>query len=151
MEEQLRKQVMISVRGEQYYEGAGPDDTELLTEGILEKTAEGWRLFYEESELTGMQGTTTAFEIGTGEVTLRRSGTVRSEMYFSPGEISTTAYETPYGSLTIEIVTKSLRVEMDEHGGEMDIRYNIAVEHRVTGENRFLIKVKERIPGGQTI
>ena len=32
--------VMISVRGEQYYDGADPDSTELMTEGTLEQTAD---------------------------------------------------------------------------------------------------------------
>ena len=29
---------MISVRGEQYYDGADPDSTELMTEGTLESS-----------------------------------------------------------------------------------------------------------------
>ena len=35
---------MISVRGEQYYDGADPDSTELMTEGTLEQTADGLRI-----------------------------------------------------------------------------------------------------------
>ena len=119
-----------------------PNQTELLTEGTLEKTEKGWQLCYEESELTGMEGTTTIFDIEENEVTLRRVGAVQSEMHFCCGEISTSAYETPYGSLTVEVGTSFLRVELSEAGGEMEIRYSIAVEHQVTGENRFLIKVK---------
>ncbi|MGM9619311.1 MAG: DUF1934 domain-containing protein [Oscillospiraceae bacterium] len=147
----MKKQVMISVRGEQYYEGVDPDETELLTEGTLEQTPDGWLLSYEESELTGMEGTTTTFAIGEGEALLRRVGTIQSEMYFKPGEISTSAYDTPYGTLTVEIGTRFLRAEMSRQGGELEIRYSIAVEHQVTGENRFLIKVKELDAGGETI
>ena len=36
--------VMISVRGEQYYDGVDPDSTELMTEGTLEQTADGLRI-----------------------------------------------------------------------------------------------------------
>ena len=36
--------VMISVRGEQYYDGVDPDATELMTEGTLERTEEGLRI-----------------------------------------------------------------------------------------------------------
>ena len=60
----MKQNVMISVRGEQYYEGVDPNKTELLTEGELEQVNGGWHLSYEESELTGMEGTTTIFEIG---------------------------------------------------------------------------------------
>ena len=41
---------MLSVRGEQYFDGVDPDATELMTEGTLELTEEGLRLSYGESE-----------------------------------------------------------------------------------------------------
>ena len=44
--------VMISVRGEQYFDGVDPDATELMTEGTLETTDTGLLLRYRESELT---------------------------------------------------------------------------------------------------
>ena len=144
----MKQNVMISMRGEQYYEGVDPNKTELLTEGELEQVADGWHLSYEESELTGMEGTTTIFEIGEEEVVLRRIGTVQSEMHFQTGEISTSAYETPYGTLTVEVGTSFLRSNIDENGGELEIRYTIAVEHQVTGENKFLIQVKQLDLGG---
>ena len=77
--------VMISVRGEQYYDGADPDSTELMTEGTLEQTADGLRISYQESELTGMEGTCTTFEIGPSRVILRRSGSVNSQMSLKRG------------------------------------------------------------------
>lgn len=147
----MKKHVMISVRGEQYYEGADPDETELVTEGTLEKIPEGWRLAYEESELTGMAGTVTVFELREGEAALRRTGAVNSEMVFRPGEIGTSAYETPYGAVTVEIGTSVLRGGLTERGGELHIRYTIAVEHQVTGENQLHIKVWENHPGGAAI
>ena len=144
----MKQNVMISVKGEQYYEGVDPNATELLTEGQLEKTENGWLLSYEESELTGMEGTTTIFEIEEEKVVLRRVGSVQSEMHFQSGEISTSAYETPYGTLTVEVGTSFLRSDIKETGGELEIRYSIAVEHQVTGENKFLIQVKQLDLGG---
>ena len=40
-----------------------PDATELTTEGTLELTEEGLLLTYQETALTGMEGTTTTFEV----------------------------------------------------------------------------------------
>ena len=65
--------VMISVRGEQYFDDVDPNATELMTEGTLEQTADGLRISYQETELTGMEGTCTTFEIGPSRVILRRS------------------------------------------------------------------------------
>ena len=97
--------VMISVRGEQYFDGVDPDATELMTEGTLETTDTGLLLRYRESELTGMEGTETTFEIGPRRVILRRSGSVSSQMVFEEGQQHTSLYETPYGELTVDIQT----------------------------------------------
>ena len=74
--EQEKLPVMISVRGEQYFDDVDPNATELMTEGTLEQTEDGFLLSYQETELTGMEGTLTTFEIGPGRVILRRSGSV---------------------------------------------------------------------------
>lgn len=52
--EQEKLPVMISVRGEQYFDDVDPNATELMTEGTLEQTEDGFLLSYQETELTGM-------------------------------------------------------------------------------------------------
>ena len=136
--------VMISVRGEQYYDGVDPDATELMTEGTLERTEEGLRISYQETELTGMEGTCTTFEIGPSRVILRRSGSVNSQMVFEEGKQHTSLYETPFGDLSVDIQTGHLRHNLTERGGIMEIKYSIAVEHVVTGRNCFKIRVRRK-------
>ena len=55
--------VMLTIRGEQHYHGQEADAVELITEGSLEQTPEGWRICYQESDLTGLQGAITTFDI----------------------------------------------------------------------------------------
>ena len=137
--------VILTVRGEQYYDGVDPDATELMTEGTLEMTEDGLRFWYEESELTGMEGTTTSFEVKGPRVTLSRAGKVNSQMVFEEGMQHTSMYETPFGELTVDIQTSSLKHNLSERGGVMEIRYSIAVEHVVTGRNCFKIRVKRKL------
>ena len=136
--------VVISVRGEQYYDGVDPDATELMTEGTLEQTENGLRISYQETALTGMEGTLTTFEIGGSRVILRRSGSVSSQMVFEEGRQHTSLYETPFGDLAVDIQTSRLRHNLTERGGIMEIRYSIAVEHAVTGRNCFKIRVRRK-------
>ena len=136
--------VMISVRGEQYFDGVDPDATELMTEGTLETTDTGLLSRYTQSELTGMEGTETTFEIGPRRVILRRSGSVSSQMVFEEGQQHTSLYETPYGELTVDIQTSRLLHNLTERGGLMEIKYSIAVEHVVTGRNCFKIRVRAK-------
>ena len=134
--------VLLSIRGEQYFDGVDPDATELMTEGTLEPTGEGLLLTYRETELTGMEGTVTTFEVKGPQVILRRTGKVNSQMVFEEGRQHTSLYETPFGELTVDIQTGSLRHNLTERGGVMEIRYSIAVEHTVTGRNCFKIRVR---------
>ena len=115
-----------------------------MTEGTLELTEQGMRLSYEETALTGMEGTTTTFAVEGGRVTLTRSGTVNSQMIFEEGRQHTSLYETPYGELAVDVQTSRLRHNLTERGGIMEIQYSIAVEHTVTGRNCFKIRVKRK-------
>ena len=136
--------VVLSIRGEQYFDDADPDATELLTDGTMELTNQGLILRYQETALTGMEGTMTAFEVRGPQVILTRSGKVNSQMVFEQGHQHTSLYETPYGALTVDIQTSALKHNLSERGGVMEIRYSIAVEHTVTGRNCFKIRVKRK-------
>ena len=140
----MEQNVWLTVRGEQYFDGVPPGESELTTGGVLEATEEGFRLSYEETELTGLEGTTTTFDIAPERVILTRTGGVNSQMHFSVGKLHTSLYETPFGALTVDVRTESLRSTLTERGGELTIRYEIAIEHRVMGQNAFHIKVRKK-------
>ena len=135
---------LLSIRGEQYFDDIDPDATELMTEGTMVLTEDGMVLSYEETELTGMEGTTTTFEVKGPQVILTRTGTVNSQMVFEEGRQHTSLYETPFGELTVDIQTSTLKHNLTQRGGVMEIKYSIAVEHTVTGRNCFKIRVRPK-------
>ena len=141
---QKKLPVLLFIRGEQYFDDVDPDATELTTEGTLELTEEGLLLTYQETALTGMEGTTTTFEVSGPQVILRRVGSVNSQMVFEEGRQHTSLYETPYGELSVDIQTSALRHNLSERGGLLEIKYSIAVEHTVTGRNCFKIRVRRK-------
>ena len=142
--EENKLPVLLSIRGEQYFDGIDPDETELMTEGTIALTEDCMVLSYEESELTGMEGTTTTFEVKGPRVTLTRSGAVNSQMVFEEGRQHTSLYVTPFGELSLDIQTSELKHNLSERGGLMEIKYSIAVEHTVTGRNCFKIRVRRK-------
>lgn len=107
-------------------------------------TEDGMVLSYQETALTGMEGTTTRFQIQGPRVILTRSGTVNSQMVFEEGRQHTSLYETPFGELSVDIQTSVLKHNLTERGGLMEIKYSIAVEHTVTGRNCFKIRVRRK-------
>lgn len=137
--------VLLTIRSEQHFEDMEPDSIELMTEGTLTPTEEGGLvLSYQESALTGLEGTTTTFEVRGPQVILSRTGSVNSQMVFEEGKQHTSLYETPFGELAIDIQTSRLRHSLTEQGGLMDLRYSISVDHSVTGRNAFKIRVRRK-------
>lgn len=142
--EQEKLPVLLSIRGEQYYDDSDADSMELVTEGDMALTEDCMVLSYRETELTGMEGTTTTFEVKGPQVILTRSGAVNSQMIFEEGRRHTSLYETPFGELTVDIQTSLLKHTLSQRGGVMEIKYSIAVDHTVTGRNCFKIRVKRK-------
>ena len=137
--------VLLTIRSEQRFENMDPDSIELMTDGTLTLGGEGeLTLSYQESELTGLEGTTTTFEVRGPQVILTRAGGVNSQMVFEAGRQHTSLYETPYGELSIDVQTSQLRHTLSERGGLMEIHYSIAVEHTVAGRNSFKIRVRRK-------
>jgi len=139
----MKKDVIISIKGIQSYDGTEPDGVELVTQGTLSDRPDGYVIAYAECELTGLEGTQTTLEIGPERVTLLRTGQLCSQMVFERGRVHRSLYETPYGSMEIGIRTRQLRCTMGERGGELEVAYSVEVNHSMAGENVFQINVRE--------
>ena len=141
----MDKSVIISIKGRQSYENVEDETIELVTEGLRAKEGEGaYTLSHQESELTGLEGTLTTFQIEDGRITLMRHGEVNSQMVFEEGRRHLSMYNTPYGALAVGIKTHSMDCRMDDHGGSIEINYAIEIEHAVAGQNLFQIQVREK-------
>ena len=140
----IEKNVILFVRGEQQFDQGEPEVTELMTEGSMTLEEDGEiTLTYQETELTGMEGTTTRFTIRGGMVTLTRTGGVNSQLVFQRGKRNSSLYETPWGMMQVDVFTTSLAHRLDGRGGILEIKFNISVDHQVAGENQFKIRVRE--------
>ena len=139
----MEKEVVISIKGVQKYEGTAPDTMELVTKGRLSRVGESYTLSYQESELTGLEGTRTTLRIEGERVVMLREGELNTQMIFEEGQRHLSLYETPYGTMSIGVRTWSLFVEMDSSGGELEMDYAVEVEHSIAGRNTFRIEVRE--------
>ena len=137
------KDVVITIRSSQMVEGNENDGTELITRGTYAWSKEGARFTYMESEITGLGDTKTVFLIKPDEAVLTRKGTVNSRMVFRPGENKRFAYETEYGILRLGLDTHRLDSRLDEHGGSVEIEYDLDFEQSVFSRNSFQIQVRE--------
>ena len=136
--------VIISIKGKQLYAESSPDEMELVTSGTLHWDDQGGcTVTYQESELTGLEGTLTTIHVDGDEVSLMRVGEFNSQMVFREGRRHLSLYNTPYGAMTIGVHTRHLLAELGDQGGELEVDYSVEVDHTVAGRNVFHISVKE--------
>ena len=113
--------VILSISGTQRFGEDAPETTELVTEGELERRDGALILSYEESELTGMEGTVTTFRIAPPVITLQRTGAVESKMVFTEGVEDRSLYDMGFGALMITVCADTIRSDMSETGGTLDV------------------------------
>ena len=139
------KDVIISVTGVQ--QGVnGPDAMELVTAGQYGQDEKETLLTWQESELTGMEGTKTSLRVQPRGVVLSREGTLNTRMEFEEGRKRYFLYETPFGSATMGLNTRRIVNRLGVHGGEIEIDYSVDMDDTIVGRNRFFIRVQEPRP-----
>ena len=143
----MEKEVVISIKGMQQYEGALPDAVELVTAGRLARDGTGYTLSYQESELTGLDGTLTTIQVDGEQVTLMRVGEFNSQLVFQEGRRHLSVYNTPYGAMSVGVNTRHLLAELSDRGGDIEVDYYIEIDHALAGRNVFRISVKEAEKG----
>ena len=140
----MNKDVLITIHSIQNIDGRDCDGPELITQGTYEYAPDGVRLSYMESELTGMGGTRTDLQIKPEEVILSRRGSVNAQMVFRRGEKQRFRYQTDFGALSLGVSTQRQESSMDEHGGDVEIEYDLNFNQSYLSRNRFIINVREK-------
>jgi len=139
------KKVLITVQGIQITADEPATDMELVTEGeYTYDNGSGW-FTYEETEITGMEGTTTRFDFSPSEAVITREGSVSSKMIFIEGKKNVFLYNTPWGSMTMGIDTHKIESDLDACGGSIEIDYTLSFDRAEISRNRFSVKIKEQV------
>jgi uncharacterized beta-barrel protein YwiB (DUF1934 family) len=134
-------------------EDALPENDEVeaevfFTEAVMDISSTGiFTIRYEESELSGMEGTTTELIFTKDEpslVTLRRTGTVRCAIVMEEHRQHSGVYQTPVMPLDLTVTTHSLTNTITEDGGVLDAYYSIRFGTVTTTRTRLKMEVTVR-------
>ena len=140
----MKKPVLLTIRGQQTYSEQEPEVVELVTEGTLEQVTEGWKLTYEESDLTGLKGVTTSFLVEPGKITLSRKGPLSSQMVFMEGQFHESLYQMEFGALMITVCASKVQYDLSENGGTIDLTYAIEIEQSAAGYIEYHLDIKTK-------
>lgn len=142
----MMKDVIISINSLFSFEEGEEQQMEFTTDGYYFYEDEVGCLSYEETEVTGLEGTRTSLFVMPDQVVVDREGTVTSRMVFKEGLKSAFQYATPFGSATMGINTRRITQNMGLNGGRVEIDYVVDMEHMVASRNKFEITVTEIPP-----
>ncbi len=142
--------IMLKVIGSQIENGEEKEQIEFVTEGTIADQPDNFQLSYEESEISGMPGCHTRLTIAKNEPRinmLRKTDDQSSfdtEIEFVTGKRHNGYYATPYGPLEMEVLTNSIKGDLDENGyGVIDLEYSIALKGLLEGRNKLQIEIKK--------
>lgn len=115
---------------------------EVITPGSFEKVDYGYLVKYEETKLSGMEGTTTFVKIYEDKFILQREGSTTTLMEFIKNENTVSLYNTPYGMLDLKIRTNELEINVSENGGTIKSKYLMEFKGQAPITNDINIEIK---------
>jgi len=136
------RKVTISIKGSPAMSADDDDGFELMTDGEYSRENGISTFSYVESELTGLNGLLTTFNVEPDRVVLRRGDGYSGDMIFSEDQKHHFLYDTPFGSITMGIDTHSIKKSLRDDGGSLEIRYDLEVDNIAVSQNLFKIDIR---------
>ncbi|MFT5873114.1 MAG: uncharacterized beta-barrel protein YwiB (DUF1934 family) [Clostridium sp.] len=138
----MMRNAIISVVSKQSDSDEDGDSIEVVTPGKFYKEENCYYAIYEETEISGMKGTTTTLKIDEENFTLIRTGTTNTEMKFKKYERDLTLYNTPHGALDLTVDTRELKMNVDNNGGDVFIDYDMIIGNQQVLSTILKINIK---------
>ncbi|MGE5629617.1 MAG: DUF1934 domain-containing protein [Caulobacteraceae bacterium] len=118
------------------------DSMEFYTEGKYYEKEGNRYITYKESEISGMEGTTSTLRISGATVTLIRLGNVNSKLVFEKGRETRTSYQTGYGNIDLTIASEKVDIEIcNNELSSIYLKYILKLNSQDSFINEMTIRV----------
>ena len=118
------------------------DMISVVTPGDFYKVEDGFNVEYEETTISGMEGTKTTILIRNNSFDLIREGTTETKMEFENNKRTVSLYKTPYGVMDVKIDTKKLNININEDGGTINTMYILEIGGQPALKTNLTIDIK---------
>ena len=118
---------------------------EMVANGFLTLTDERVEVEYNETELTGMDGSTTTISFARndpGVVTMLRCGTVSTALVFEEEKRHLCAYDTGVLPFELCIYTKSVKNGITEAGGRLELQYLVEIRGAKAEQTKCVVEIR---------
>jgi uncharacterized beta-barrel protein YwiB (DUF1934 family) len=139
------RDITLKITGKQFDGDELQENMEFVTDGKLYNKNDATYLIYDESELSGVPGCKTSLKFKDDMVHMRRLGDKERKgmsMEFEQGKRYKSLYETPYGSIDMEILTNKVDNQLKPDGtGKVFIDYIVSLGGQQEGRNALTIEI----------
>jgi len=137
----VKKNVLINIKGV-HRAGDDNDVVEMFTTGQYYKKEGAYYISYEESELTGFEGSKTTLKIeNENVVTLKRTGTANTELIIESGVRHQRHYDVGVGEMMIGVMGSKIASTLGDDGGNLMFRYAVDIDSLLASENEMYLHV----------
>jgi uncharacterized beta-barrel protein YwiB (DUF1934 family) len=139
------KDISLKIIGKQFVGEEAEDKVEFVTDGKMYEENGARFLVYKESELFGFPGCETTLSLKDGVLKMSRRGEaagIGADIEFRKGARMTSLYETPFGDMTLEVLTEKVEDHLQEDGtGTINVSYRMSIEDVMEGLSELEIEV----------
>lgn len=137
----MTKDVIVAIKGIQtdMFEA---DEIELVTTGQYVEKNNKVYITYIDATIDQDKETKTTVKLSENQISILRFGGVNTHMIFEKDKAHITHYETPFGVFEINTLTKEINVDRGDDYMEINVAYNLSINHMSMGVNTFTINVK---------
>ena len=135
----MKKKAIVTIKS-----NASEDSDDLLevvSVGEFNVVEDSFIVKYDETELSGMEGTKTTMIIKNDSFDLIREGTTETRMEFKKNKENVVLYKTPYGIINIKTYTKKLNINVNETGGTIEVTYMLILEEEQSVKTNLIVNI----------
>lgn len=138
----MTKDVLVTVSGVQMDIDETP--IELVTTGTYYLKNGKHYVLYEEQAEEQAPLTKNTVKFYDGHFEMTKKGGANSFLLFDKGQKSSSVYNTPFGPLQIDVVTKEMDMMESEDELSVHIKYTLDINHNFVSECEVHFKVQAR-------
>lgn len=117
----MERQALIKLKGKA--ESSETDIIDFTTQGKVYFDKNNVTIEYDESEMSGMEGSISKVIVAGDSVTLNRMGAYTSTMAFIKGQELPAEITTPQGSIKLKVYTDILKINISKESVVLNLRY----------------------------
>lgn len=138
------KAVRIKISSSNKYCAQEPaEKIELISFGKLTEKNGKYYVRYDETEASGLAGTRTTIKWDEERVVVIRTGSLEHRQEFAAGLLSHSLYQTPYLKLSMDTLTRKLKIAGSGCSWTIRLEYDLLYDEREENHINLSIEIEE--------